>query len=436
MKLHEMSKVAREVLDAEEIENAALVNRVRYIFSLMFLGPVLYISIKSNIIIALVANSITMIVYLIITIIHTFILRRGNINKIRGFNYVAVVSDFLVILGAILFWGLYLAPNNFAFTAKTSGWFIVTMIIVITVLQFQTRIVYFALAIFLVSYAAVLVTMFIQGVQVTSNWLEYINGPAIDAMDLIAMKPIVIIAISLVVAHSIKKSLNMVQKISSAETKRALLSRYFSPSVVEDITSNPEEIATAKRQKATILFLDIRNFTQISERLESEVLVDWLSDFRRRLTAIIFKFNGTVDKFIGDAILATFGTPHPSGTPGEDSTNAVHCALEMHQALEELNAHWAKENILTEMGIGIHTGEVFAGNIGDSDQIEYTVIGDPVNTASRIESLCKTLERNLIISSEVEAELDDKFIIEKLAKVNVKGKEEPLQLYHVQKVAT
>ena len=107
----------------------------------------------------------------------------------------------------------------------------------------------------------------------------------------------------------------------------------------------------------------------------------------------------------------------------------------MHQALEELNAHWAKENILTEMGIGIHTGEVFAGNIGDSDQIEYTVIGDPVNTASRIESLCKTLERNLIISSEVEAELDGKFIIEKLAKVKVKGKEEPLQLYHVQKVA-
>ncbi|MCB1202508.1 MAG: adenylate/guanylate cyclase domain-containing protein, partial [Leptospiraceae bacterium] len=114
-----------------------------------------------------------------------------------------------------------------------------------------------------------------------------------------------------------------------------------------------------------------------------------------------------------------------------DARNAVKCGLDMQNALLILNSDWKDRGIEIEIGIGIHTGEVLAGNIGNAEHAEYTVIGDAVNTASRIESLCKKMERNFIISEEVYNELDGTQNIEKLPRVLVKGKSEPLSVYAV-----
>lgn len=431
MKIKELSDVARQVLADEETENMRIVNKVRYVFILLIAAPLLLTSIQSGNALGGILNTAGILVILAITIFHTFVIRNHNIEQVRIFNFVTVVADILLILGMIIYWGFTLAPDDFSFWVKTPVWLYMALVLVLTVLQFDTRVVYLAIGIFLVSYISVTILMLMQGVQTTNDWSQYVNGPKVDLGDVLFTKPVIFSVIALIVAHTIRKSLGMVEKITAAESKRALLSRYFSPSVVEDITANSSEGVAARRQKVTILFLDIRGFTKLSEGLDAETLVKWLADFRSRLTSTIFKHNGAVDKYIGDAIMATFGTPRPSETPGEDSTNAVTCALEMFEVLKGLNDDWALDNIDISIGVGIHTGDVFAGSIGDSDQIEYTVIGDPVNTASRIEGLCKKLKRNLIISTEVHKELIGAFKIEKLQKVLVKGKTEPLQLYSI-----
>jgi adenylate cyclase len=160
------------------------------------------------------------------------------------------------------------------------------------------------------------------------------------------------------------------------------------------------------------------------------MLVEWLTDFRAEMTQAVFDHGGTLDKFIGDAVMATFGTPHPSPVAGEDSVAAVHAAQSMFKRLEELNARWEPQGLLPiRIGVGLHTGEVVAGNIGEHLQIEYTVIGDPVNTASRIEGLCKTLGKELLVSGCVYDEVKHLFPGEEMPPTEVKGKKEPLRIF-------
>lgn len=431
MNIQELSAAAREVLESEETGNMRLINRVRYAAILLTSLPWLYTAFTADSRTGLWSSLAGIGAYLLVTVLHSLALHSGDIRRIRRLNSISMITDSLVLLALILTWGLAVSPDDFTFTAKTPAWLYFAVFISITVLQYRAGVVYTILAAILLTYAGVIAVMIFQGFELTGDWKEYVNGPAIDFADLVFVKPIVFSLVALVVLYSIRRSLGLVQKITEAETKRARLARYFSPSVVEDISAESAGGAAASRQKVTILFLDIRNFTRISESLEPETLVAWLSDFRARLTAIVFKHNGAVDKFIGDAIMATFGTPRPDPAPGRDSNNAVLCALEMLDALSDLDRDWQDHGIENRIGVGIHTGEVLAGNIGDSDQIEYSVIGDAVNTASRIEGLCKKLRRPIIISEEVRAELAPKIPTESLPRVIVKGKNQALVLHAV-----
>ena len=431
MKQGPLSEVARQVLETEEQASARVVNRVRYVIGIMFSGPLVLISLQSIDPAALTVNLGSILLYLLITVGHSFVIRNGQIRLIRLFNWLALFADILLACGMILYWTLSLSPESFTFAVKTTVWYWVSLILAGTALQFDRKLPIVAIVLCVLIYAAMGGIMLYQGVESTGDWREYINGNKVDLGDVLFTKPLVFVLIGLVSAYSIRHARSMVNSITSAESKRALLSRYFSPSVVDDITSDDSEATRACRQVATILFMDIRNFTQISESQDPETLLNWLSDLRGRLTRVVFKYSGSVDKFIGDAIMATFGIPRPSESPGQDATNAVLCAREMLQVCKELDATWARYGITNAIGIGIHSGEVFAGNVGDSDQIEYTVIGDPVNTASRIEGLCKKLDRNLIISRAVKEQLLAELPLEKLPRVRVKGKELPLELYSV-----
>ncbi len=206
--------------------------------------------------------------------------------------------------------------------------------------------------------------------------------------------------------------------------------RYVSRDVVEEILKNPEGLALGgRRQHMTILFSDIRNFTPLSENLQAEEVVELLNMYFSEMTGIIFKYRGTLDKYIGDAIMALFGAPKE--LPNSEEL-AVRTAIEMQEKMKEFRATLkiqGKNEIA--IGIGLNAGEVIVGNIGSGQQMNYTVIGDVANTASRLESLTKEYKRDIIISQSVYDKVKDIIVAEDLGEASLKGKQSKVKIYAV-----
>jgi len=210
-----------------------------------------------------------------------------------------------------------------------------------------------------------------------------------------------------------------------------MFSKYVSPQVVEELMKNPDSTNLGgKKQKTTILFSDIRGFTPMSEKLQPEEVVALLNEYFSEMSGIIFTWNGTLDKYIGDAMMVLFGAPI-SGE--DDEIRAVTAAIEMQLKLNKLNDKLSMEGKKPiGMGIGINTGGVVVGNIGSENRLEYTAIGDSVNLASR---LCSVARAGQVIISDFTYEfVKDKVEVTKLEKVQVKGKEEKIQIYEVLRV--
>ncbi len=184
-----------------------------------------------------------------------------------------------------------------------------------------------------------------------------------------------------------------------------------------------------ERKTVAILFSDIRQFTSISEKLEPEEVVEFLNIYMTKMVSCIEQSNGIVDKFIGDAIMAVWGTPI---SKGNDTENAINSALLMRRELVEFNkGRGGDKKPVISIGCGINTGTVLAGQIGSENRMEYTVIGDPVNLASRIEQLNKPFGTDILISEDSYKLVRNIFAVEKMKQIKVKGKMEPQQIYAV-----
>lgn len=211
--------------------------------------------------------------------------------------------------------------------------------------------------------------------------------------------------------------------------------RYVSAHIVDEIleSSQPVNLMGEKRN-VSILLSDIRGFTSLSEQLEAEELVSYLNSYFSEMIEIILEHEGTLDKFMGDAILALFGAPLGHH---DDSLRAVKAALAMQEKLGELNAFWIKNGKPgIKIGIGISTGEVVVGNIGSEKRLEYTVIGQDVNYAQRIEALTKELQVDILISEQTYEETKDHVIVEKFGPLTIRGKKEPITVYGVKGLKT
>ena len=192
---------------------------------------------------------------------------------------------------------------------------------------------------------------------------------------------------------------------------------------------------------ATIFFSDIRSFTEKSENFTKAFgddaanrIVLWLNEYFSHMVPCVEETGGVVDKFIGDAVMAHWGTASTSGKPEEDAYNCVKAALMMREALIKLNAQRPKNetgNPIIRIGCGINTGTVIAGQIGSDERMEYTVIGDPVNLASRVEALSKPFGADILITEDTWNLTGDRFITEEMFPVNVKGKEKPVRVFAV-----
>jgi adenylate cyclase len=194
-------------------------------------------------------------------------------------------------------------------------------------------------------------------------------------------------------------------------------------------------------KNGTVFFSDIRGFTSKSETFTktygdeaSDRIVHWLNEYLTRMVECVEKTNGVVDKFIGDAVMAHWGTAYTAGSPRQDACNCVMAALMMRKALYEMNKsrkHDDPGNPAIQIGCGINSGTVTAGQIGSDLRMEYTVIGDPVNLASRIEALNKPLGTDILISEDTWHLVGNKFITEEMPSVSVKGKEKPVRIFAV-----
>jgi adenylate cyclase len=185
-------------------------------------------------------------------------------------------------------------------------------------------------------------------------------------------------------------------------------------------------------REATVFFSDIRSFTAISEKLAPQEVVEFLNSYMTRMVDCVDKTGGVVDKFIGDAVMAVWGAPLSAGSPAQDALNCVKAALLMRASLYEYNrGRGGDKNPVIRIGCGINTGEVVAGQIGSTRRMEYTVIGDTVNLASRTEALNKPLGTDILITENTWNLVGRYFITEEMPPVSVKGKEKPVRMFAV-----
>lgn len=211
---------------------------------------------------------------------------------------------------------------------------------------------------------------------------------------------------------------------------RNLFSRFISPEMVDQMMNTQDLNSLNKRSDVSIIFSDIRGFTTLSEKLAPEDVVALLNPYLEAMSEVIYKHGGTVDKYEGDAIIAFFGEPvhYP-----DHALRALRASLDMRIALEKLRHQWAKEGRPSqiEMGIGVNSGEVFVGMVGSSQRINYTVIGDNANLASRLQDLTKTYAWPILISESTYQSVKDEFDTEFADAVTVKGKTQPVNVYKV-----
>lgn len=211
---------------------------------------------------------------------------------------------------------------------------------------------------------------------------------------------------------------------------KRLFSRYVPRDVYEQLLADPERAALGGRRRTmTVLFSDVRGFTAMSERSTPEEVVAQLNEYFSRMVDVLFAHRGTLDKFVGDMVMGLFGAPVDDADHAE---HAVQAALAMTRALDALNREWAAAGRpVLDIGIGISTGDMVAGNIGSESIMSYTVIGDTVNLGARLESLNKDFGTRIIISEATKAALKGQYDIRPLGDVVVKGKSRPVAIYEV-----
>jgi len=220
------------------------------------------------------------------------------------------------------------------------------------------------------------------------------------------------------------------KNFTQEQREKRRLSRFFSPDVVAEIVRHKDDAKlAANRRRMTVLFSDIRGFTSMSEKMQPEEVVTFLREYLTVMTQAVFNHGGTVDKYIGDAIMALYNVPFEAP---DHALRAVRTALEFQERLQPLAERFAARHGGTlACGVGIHTGDAVVGTIGSEQRLEYTAIGDTINLGSRLEGLTKEFSVPIIISEATYAEVRDHFGARDLGEVTVKGKAIPVKIYAI-----
>lgn len=256
------------------------------------------------------------------------------------------------------------------------------------------------------------------------------NSNAINTQFFVVNMQLIVFTIIIVLMTSWQFD-KLTSETSNIERSNAQLGRYFSPEIKEEIEKSGLQLDNSSKTQSlvAVLFTDINNFTSISENLKPEEVLKLVSEYQAKMVASIFSSNGTVDKFIGDSVMATFGTP---SSRGNDAQNALECARKMQISMRQ----WAKERIDKELEpishrIGIHFGPCIVGNIGNDQRVEFTVIGDTVNVANRLCEKCKDEKADVLISEELRVRLAEEINTTEIKDLKVRGRKEKITVHKI-----
>jgi adenylate cyclase len=241
----------------------------------------------------------------------------------------------------------------------------------------------------------------------------------------------VVPAATLVASYASITSFRVIHEEREKRKIRKTFSQYLSPGVIALIEKDPQKYIRpgGEVKDLTVMFSDIRDFTSLSEGLTPDELVHLLNQYLSAMTDILFASLGTLDKYIGDAIMAFWGSPYPQQ---DHARCACRCALEMVKGLDKLNREWESEGRRPiAIGIGLNTGPVNVGNMGSDKRLAWTVMGDNVNLASRLEGMTKQYRSRVIISEGTYNQVSDQFIAREVDRIRVKGKKQPVVIYEL-----
>ena len=197
-------------------------------------------------------------------------------------------------------------------------------------------------------------------------------------------------------AAAVNRARNLVYRHAAAERTRANLSRHFSPNMVDALAERDTALGETKSQQVAVLFADIVGFTGISEGQAPDEVITMLREFHGRIAQTVFEFDGTLDKFLGDGVMVTFGTPDARA---DDAVRALDCARAIIHSISDWNAaRTGRGEPTIKVGVGLHFGSVVLGDVGDENRLGYAVIGDTVNVASRVEELTRSLGADIVVS--------------------------------------
>jgi adenylate cyclase len=263
--------------------------------------------------------------------------------------------------------------------------------------------------------------------------LDLLLDPEFIHLNMQNKKVFVVILVTLLLAAVVWRARRLVLSQVAIERARTNLARYFSPNLVDQLAEQDEPLGAVRRQSVAVLFADIQGFTSLSESLAPEAVVALLRRFHERMEVAVFAHSGTLDKYMGDGLMATFGTPSPGN---RDATNALLTARRMLSEIAELNAdRLSRQEAPIKMSIGIHYGPVVQGDIGGGRRLEFTVLGDTVNVASRLEAMTRELDTSLAISGDMvdqlhrEVDTPDLAGLVKIDPRPIRGREGQLDLW-------